>query len=54
MQQKHLLRQPSGSRILTAFSGGGDHLIIEIAYETLADYEASLEKNQVIENGQLF
>jgi hypothetical protein len=42
--QKHLLSQPSGSRILTDFTGRGYRLIIELPYKTLADYEADLQK----------
>lgn len=42
--QKHLLLQPSGSRILTDFTGEGYRLIIELPYATLADYEAELKK----------
>ena len=42
--QKHLLLQPSGSRILTDFTGEGYRLIIELPYATLADYEADLKK----------
>ena len=42
--QKHLLLQPSGSRILTDFTGEGYRLIIELPYKTLADYEADLKK----------
>ena len=41
---KHLLLQPSGSRILTDFTGEGYRLIIELPYATLADYEADLKK----------
>lgn len=42
--QKHLLLQPSGSRVLTDFTGEGYRLIIELPYETLAGYEADLKK----------
>lgn len=42
--QKHLLLQPSGSRILTDFTGEGYRLIIELPYATLADYETELKK----------
>jgi hypothetical protein len=42
--QKHLLLQPSGSRILTDFTGEGYRVIIELPYATLADYEADLKK----------
>jgi hypothetical protein len=42
--QKHLLLQPSGSRILTDFTGEGYRLIIELPYATLADYEVDLKK----------
>lgn len=42
--QKHLLLQPSGSRILTDFTGEGYRLIIEVPYATLADYETDLKK----------
>jgi hypothetical protein len=42
--QKHLLLQPSGSRILTDFTGEGYRLIIELPYLTLADYEADLKR----------
>lgn len=42
--QKHLLLQPSGSRILTDFTGEGYRLIIELPYATLADYESDLKK----------
>lgn len=42
--QKHVLLQPSGSRILTDFTGEGYRLIIELPYATLADYEADLKK----------
>ena len=42
--QKHLVLQPSGSRILTEFTGEGYRLIIELPYATLADYEADLKK----------
>ena len=42
--QKELLLQPSGSRILTDFTGEGYRLIIELPYSSLADYEADLEK----------
>ena len=42
--QKHLLLQPSGSRILTDFTGEGYRLILELPYTTLADYEADLKK----------
>ena len=42
--QKHLLLQPSGSRILTDFTGEGYRLIIELPYVTLAEYEADLKK----------
>jgi len=40
--QKHLLLQPEGSRILTDFTGEGYRLILELPYQTLADYEADL------------
>ena len=36
--------QPSGSRILTDFTGEGYRLIIELPYATLADYETDLKK----------
>jgi hypothetical protein len=42
--QKHLLLQPTGSRILTDFTGKGYRLIIELPFATLADYEADLKK----------
>ena len=42
--QKHLLLQPSGSRILTDFTGEGYRFIIELPYATLADYETDLKK----------
>lgn len=42
--QKHLLLQPSGSRILTDFTGEGYRLIIELPFATLTDYEKDLEK----------
>jgi hypothetical protein len=42
--QKHLLIQPSGSRILTDFTGEGYRLIIELPYPNLAAYEADLQK----------
>ncbi len=42
--QKHLLFQPSGSRVLTDFTGEGYRLIIDLPYATLADYEADLKK----------
>jgi hypothetical protein len=42
--QKHLLLQPSGSRVLTDFTGEGYRLIIELPYATLAEYEADLKK----------
>jgi len=42
--QKHLLLQPSGSRVLTDFTGEGYRLILELPYATLADYEADLQK----------
>jgi hypothetical protein len=42
--QKHLMLQPFGSRILTDFTGKGYHLIFELLYATLADYEAQLKK----------
>ncbi len=42
--QKNLLLQPSGSRILTDFTGEGYRLIIELPYATLADYETDLKK----------
>ena len=42
--QKHLLLQPSGSRILTDFTGEGYRFIIELPYATLADYEPDLKK----------
>lgn len=42
--QKHLLLQPSGSRILTDFTGEGYRLIIELPYASLADYETDLKK----------
>ena len=42
--QKHLLLQPSGSRILTDFTGEGYRLIIELPYATLTDYETELKK----------
>lgn len=42
--QKHLLLQPEGSRILTDFTGEGYRLILELPYQTLADYEADLAK----------
>jgi hypothetical protein len=42
--QKHLLLQPSGSRVLTDFTGEGYRLIIELPYASLADYEADLKK----------
>lgn len=42
--QKHLLLQPSGSRILTDFTGEGYRLIIELPYATLAEYETDLKK----------
>ncbi|MFN2437965.1 MAG: hypothetical protein ABR503_02120 [Chitinophagaceae bacterium] len=42
--QKHLLLQPSGSRVLTDFTGEGYRLILELPYPTLADYEADLKK----------
>lgn len=40
--QKHVLSQPSGSRILTDFTGEGYRLIFERPYATLADYEKAL------------
>lgn len=42
--QQHLLLQPSGSRVLTDFTGEGYRLIIELPYPTLAGYEADLKK----------
>lgn len=42
--QKNLLLQPSGSRILTDFTGEGYRLIIELPYATLAEYETDLKK----------
>lgn len=42
--QKHLLLQPSGSRVLTDFTGEGYRLIIELPYPTLAAYELDLQK----------
>ncbi len=42
--QKHLLLQPSGTRVLTDFTGEGYRLIIELPYVSLADYEADLKK----------
>ncbi len=42
--QKHLLLQPSGTRILTDFTGEGYRLIIELPYGNLADYEKDLKK----------
>jgi hypothetical protein len=42
--QKHLLLQPSGSRVLTDFSGEGYRLVIELPYPTLAAYETALQK----------
>lgn len=42
--QKHLLLQPQGSRILTDFTGEGYRLILELPYQTLADYETDLKK----------
>jgi hypothetical protein len=41
---KHLLSQPPGSRVLTDFTGEGYRLILELPYETLADYETDLNK----------
>ena len=38
------MSQPSGSRILTDFTGEGYRLIIELPYATLADYETDLKK----------
>ncbi len=43
-KQKNLLLQPTGSRILTDFTGEGYRLIIELPYATLADYETDLKK----------
>ena len=42
--EKHLLSQPPGSRVLTDFTGEGYRLIMELPYETLADYETDLNK----------
>jgi len=42
--QKHLLLQPSGSRILTDFTGEGYRLIMELPFATLSDYEAELKR----------
>lgn len=42
--QKHLLLQPSGSRILTDFTGEGYRLILELPFASLADYETELKK----------
>ena len=42
--QKHLFLQPSGSRVLTDFTGEGYRLIFELPFATLADYEADLKK----------
>ena len=42
--KKKLLLQPSGTRILTDFTGEGYRLIIELPYPTLADYEDDLHK----------
>ena len=42
--QKHLLLQPSGSRVLTDFTGEGYRLILELPYATLADYEKDLKR----------
>lgn len=42
--QKHLLLQPPGTRLLTDFTGEGYRLIIELPYATLADYESDLKK----------
>ena len=42
--QKHLILQPEGSWILTDFTGEGYRLILELPYQTLADYEADLTR----------
>ncbi len=42
--QKHLLSQPSGSRLLTDFTGEGYRLILEMPFATLAEYETELKK----------
>ena len=42
--QKQLLLQPSGSRILTDFTGEGYRLILELPYPSLAAYEEDLKK----------
>ena len=42
--QKHLLLQPSGTRILTDFTGKGYRLVLELPYATLSAYEADLSK----------
>ncbi|RXK60808.1 hypothetical protein ESA94_10125 [Lacibacter luteus] len=42
--EKHLLSQPSGSRVLTDFTGEGYRLVLELPFETLAAYESELKK----------
>jgi hypothetical protein len=42
--KQKLLLQPTGSRILTDFTGEGYRLIIELPYPTLADYESDLNR----------
>lgn len=43
-KQKNLLLQPSGFRLLTDFTGEGYRLILELPYNSLAEYEADLKK----------
>lgn len=42
--EKKLLLQPPGTRILTDFTGKGYRMIIELPYQSLADYETDLKK----------
>ena len=42
--QKGLLLHPTGTRVLTDFTGEGYRLIIELPYARLADYETDLKK----------
>ena len=41
---KGLLQQPTGSRILTDFTGEGYRFIIELPYSTLEEFESDLKR----------
>ena len=43
-REKNLLLQPTGMRFLTDFTGKGYRLVVELPYQTLAEYESDLKK----------